>query len=95
MSNQLTIWKYTLPIKDEFMIEMPSNAKVLTIQSQNGEGCMWVLVDPDASTETRTFKTIGTGHSVDLVEFGAIGLTAYRGTYQTEGLVWHIFEKVD
>ncbi len=95
MSHQLTIWKYTLPIKDEFTIEMPSNAKVLTIQSQNGVGCMWVLVDPNALTEVRIFKTIGTGHPVDLATLGAVELMAYRGTYQTQGFAWHIFEKAD
>ena len=91
----MKIWKYILPIKGSFAIEMPSDAKVLTIQTQNGLGCMWVLVDEDAKKETRMFRTIGTGQTVDLVELGAIGLTAYRGTYQRDGLVWHIFEKVN
>lgn len=84
-----TIWKYALPVKDEFTIEMPLNAKILAIQSQNEIGHMWALVESNAPMEMRTFVTIGTGHKVE----ATIDTHQYRGTYRQVPFVWHIFEK--
>lgn len=83
-----TVWKYPITpnVSD---VQMPKGAKVLTVQMQNGQPCMWVLVDPDEKKETRTFMLIGTGHKVS----PGVDLK-YIGTFQLEEgrLVFHLFE---
>lgn len=82
-----TIWKWILPI--DGMISAPIGAKVLDVQSQDGEPCLWLLVDPSGCKVDRKFTTYGTGHQVpdDPGE--------YVGTYQLldGALVFHVFEE--
>jgi len=83
-----TIYKYELDVfLDEQTINMPDGAEILTIQTQNGRGQMWVKVDPHNPLVSRRFKTFGTGQELS-------GDT-YVGTYQIqEGrFVFHVFEQ--
>lgn len=61
-----TIWKFPVPTTDKgAVLEMPQEAKILTVQVQ-GEGAqLWAEVDPSNDTELRTFRTYGTGHPID------------------------------
>lgn len=83
-----SIWKFRLQVADEQIIEMPSNAVVLTVQIQQGAPCLWAMVDRDAPKAVRKFITHGTGHDVS----EAAG--QYIGSYQLHngGLVFHVFE---
>jgi hypothetical protein len=85
----MTIWKYPIPIQDQFVVNLPPGATVLCVDVQHGAACLWALVDSSAPTQPRSFALRGTGHSVD-------GLTAreYIGTFQMSGgaLVFHLFE---
>lgn len=65
-----TIYKYTIDniesiVSDNnkvgYDIEMPVNSKILSAKVQNGNLCIWALVDPDYELETRTVFVIGTG----------------------------------
>lgn len=78
------IWKYKLTSP----IEMPLDAKILTIQMQGNEPHIWALVNPKNETETRKFVIIGTGHNFDDNTF------KYVNTYQEGPFVWHVFEDV-
>lgn len=86
------VYKYPLT-RTYHEIEMHKGAKVLCVQTQRNEGCLWVLCDPIASVEIRKFIVIGTGQRVDepifLREY-------YIGTFQTDGgnYVFHVFEKM-
>jgi len=80
------IWKFELATERVKKIEMPSGAKVLSVQIQNGIAQLWALVDPGNTEETRTFNTFGTGWEID--EY----LGSFIGTYQLPGLVFHVFE---
>jgi hypothetical protein len=68
----LSVWKFEIQIADEFKLTMPKGAKPLHVgvqqvnkwNAQYEQPCLWVLVDPDAETEKRTFYMRGTGHSV-------------------------------
>ncbi len=83
----MVIWKFTFAISQQFVLEMPANAKILTVQAQREVGTLWVLCDKDKRKEQRTFSVVGTGH-----EFEPVG--EYIGTFQQAGgtLVWHLFE---
>lgn len=84
------IWKYPIPVTDEFEIEMPRNARVLCAQVQKGVPCIWVKTSGNDEKTKRKFVIIGTGNPFD-----ARGLS-YIGTFQQYmgALVWHLFERV-
>lgn len=82
-----TIWKYLLPVADEYILMAPANAQWLPHVQPLGNGMvnLWALVQPDNPQWEYRFRVYGTGHPVD--EVGT-----YLGTAVTElGLVWHVF----
>lgn len=82
-----TIWKYELNV--ETMILMPSGAEILSAHTQADSVCLWVLVDPNAEEEKRTFTVYGTGDKVK-------PSSEYIGTVLmcNDALVFHVFENV-
>lgn len=85
-----TIWKFQFVIDDEFIIEMPFKAEILTAQNQYGLNCLWAIVQPENGRETRKFRVYGTGHP-----FNHDGVNLkYISTIQDGPLVWHIFEVI-
>lgn len=86
----MTIYKYPLPVSDSIALPMPKGARVLTVQVQGGQPCVWAMVDVNAPTVTRTFVLRGTGHSAE----GLASLAPYVGTFQLHGgaFVGHLFD---
>jgi len=84
-------YKYEVEIKDNFEIELPKDAKILTVQTQAEIPHIWamVLADPNQPTEKRFFKVIGTGHQIPNENL------TYIGTFQLfgGGFVGHLFER--
>lgn len=78
------IWKYRFNSE----IKMPLDARVLTIQKQDGEPTIWALVNPNNELEVRNFTIVGTGNSFDDTNH------KYIGTFQDSPFVWHLFEIV-
>jgi len=81
------IWKFPIPLEDEFEIEMPRAAELLHVETQNDQGCVWARVVPERAKEMRKFYLRGTGHSVDM-DCEHVGSFMLRGG----ALVFHIFE---
>lgn len=83
------IWKFHISPADTIEFSMPVGARILTLQTQFGEPCIWAEVDDQAPTEIRKFRTYGTGHPMD-------GDLTYVGSYQLNGggLVFHVYEEV-
>lgn len=88
-----TIWKYTFEIVDDFELELPKGARVLSVQTQHSVPCLWALVDSKAALEKRRFSIFGTGNPVPDSFLAVIG-PMYIGTFQTDNGngVWHLFE---
>lgn len=84
------IWKYQLKVADESVVEMPEDAQILTVQVQNGESCLWAIVDPNAKPKPRKIYMYGTGAIKDCDKIAR----RYIGTVQHHGgsLVFHVFE---
>jgi len=87
-----TIFKYNLgyplEIKD---IEFPKGAELLDAQVVDEEIFVWAKVDPEAEVETRTIRTLGTGHQVPEDE----NLKHIGTTQMFDGrLIWHVFEVI-
>lgn len=83
--NQMpTIYKYNLT-NDGYEPRIPKGGKVLTVQRQKGDICIWVLVDPKQNFEQRYFVVYGTGFEINPQH-------QYIGTVQEGAYVWHVFE---
>lgn len=85
----MKIYKYLVPITDEFTIEMPLGAKILSFQMQNEIPTIWAAVWENSSIEERSFCLRGTGHDIDMDL-----VKTYIGTIQMfkHNFVWHLFE---
>jgi len=84
-----TVWKYALNSDDVLSFDIPIGSEILSVQEQNGNPQMWVLVDPNEQVmETRFFRLAGTGHSINSP------IKSFIGTFQLYGgeLVCHLFE---
>ena len=88
-----TIWKFPLQTMDSQPVMMPQRAKILTVQAQHDEPCLWAIVNPNAPREVRMIDIVGTGHPM----FEDLGLERkYIGTFQLRDgdLVFHVFERL-
>ena len=83
------IWKFSIPAKDTFDLVLKEGAQVLTVQVQEEEPYIWVLLDPDAPDEAASFLLIPTGKALPDVP------VSYVGTFQVlEGAgVFHLFRQ--
>lgn len=86
-----TIWKFPLEVTDSQSVKMPKASRILSVQTQGGQPCLWAWVDSEAPLETRTFHTFGTGHPM---RKDARQILEHVGTYQLNdgALVFHVFE---
>lgn len=83
-----TVWKYVLKLKkDPQNFGMPEGAKVVKVDVQDGEICMWVIVNnnPGVRVIERTFAVTGTGWELD-------SGWKYVGSCLAGSFVWHIWE---
>ncbi len=85
------IWKYPIPVADEFQLEMPMGARPLTVQVQDGKPYLWALVNTEFDVEPHRFRLAGTGHPLE----EDVWSYAYVGTFQVRDgrLVFHVFYK--
>ena len=86
------IFKYSIPIQDDFVVLLPMHAQILTIQMQKSVPFIWCLVDPEQQiTIERQFKLYGTGMIIDRDS------NIYIGSFQmlAGALVYHLFEQCE
>jgi hypothetical protein len=93
------IFKYSL-VKYGFekstTLHIPKGGEVLTVQrdEKNNQPSLWILVDPDADLEERTFELFGAGDDVGY----DMGIERnYIGTYQYQKgeFIGHVFERIN
>lgn len=89
------IWKYEIPIQDEFEIEMPGRAEILSVGVQDGRPMLWARVEPDANMYKRKFIMATTGGPCPppIYEAERGKEASFLGTIQLKGgaFVAHIF----
>lgn len=81
------IYKYTLEIISDQIVNMPQGAWILSVANQGGKLCLWAMVDTDMDTVPRHIEIIGTGNPVSEEDRWFIG------TVVLSQFVWHVFEK--
>ena len=84
-----TIWKFKLEVTGKQLIEVPTGAIALSVQTQNNDPCIWALVNPSNPKENRAIEIFGTGNPIRQ------GERSFIGTFQlSNGLVFHVFENI-
>jgi hypothetical protein len=83
----MTIWKYPFEITGPFELMLPTEAKILSVDVQGEQPCMWALVEAENILEERRFVIVGTGHPAPTPT-----ASEYIGTFQQPPFVWHLFE---
>ena len=67
--SRSVVWKWTLPMAGNFVLELPKSAKITSFQLQYGLPSIWAVVSfPDSGElelERRRFGLLGTGNIVD------------------------------
>lgn len=84
----MKIWKFKLDITDEQTVEMPAGARILSVQMQQGDCCLWALCNENAAYERRHIAIYGTGNPMP------DDPGAYLATFQLHSgaTVFHAFE---
>jgi hypothetical protein len=87
------IWKFAIN-PDNLTLEMPKDAEILTVQTQNEKPCVLALVNPENDKELRYFEVYGTGHDI----YCDMGIERkYINSFQLFGgtMIFHLFERVN
>lgn len=86
------IFKYKLELVDEQWLQTKHRVvKVLSVAEQDGELCLWAVMDSSETHDRRQRRIfiVGTGNP-----FPVIGTGSFIGTVlMSDGLVWHVFEE--
>ena len=92
-SEKTVIWKYQLELKQIAIKQMPKDAKVLTVQYQKENDCVfiWAMVNPEKELEKRMFQLVMTGEEMFL-NAEKLSKLHYINTSQKDWLVGHLFE---
>lgn len=89
VTDAMTVWKFPFSIEDDFIVQMPIGARVIHVEVQHGQPCLWAVVNPRAQLVDRWFYLLGTGHP-----FAVEIACRHVGSFLMAGgdLVWHVFE---
>ncbi len=83
-----TIWKFPIPPRQYFKLEMPRGARIIAVQTQDGAPNMWAEVQPDQPSEVRSFLGVETGNLIPETNLEYVGTCQLNGgTY-----VFHLYE---
>lgn len=83
------VYKYPLEVVDEQHVKMPMGAQLLSVQDQNGNLCLWALVDTACALVQRKIRIVGTGNPVVTPGPGCFISTVQQ---RNGALVWHVFD---
>lgn len=86
----MRIWKYPLLITDSQTLQIPEGARLLKVDMQNGEACLWAEVRETAPKQNRRIAVYGTGKPMP------DNPGTYIGTFQMTSnvfpFVWHVYD---
>jgi hypothetical protein len=89
------IYKYEIPVRDNFELMLPVGAKILCVQvdQKNGKPHIWAIVYPSATKTMHYFELFGTGWGIS----DSMGTERkYIGTFQLDNgdFIQHLFERL-
>jgi hypothetical protein len=92
MSNNTgrVIYKYQMPVKEEFTLSLPISAQILRVASENGFLWMWALVNTENDIEERKFGAYKTGGTIP--EYHILEYIGCCPIFIQQELMLYIFE---
>lgn len=87
------IFKYQMPVLEEFTMILPKGAQIIRVQDQGGMFWMWAVVNTNTPEEIRKFRAFKTGAKIpdglvlEYIGFCAIFVQMELGLY--------IFEEIN
>lgn len=89
MFEHQVVYKYPVPLQDEFDLELPKTAELLHFAAQGDDLCLWARVWlGETETITRRFRLAGTGHILESPPIRDLGTVLL----EDGKLVLHLFE---
>lgn len=86
------IFKYQMPVLEQFEMELPAGAEIIRMSDQGGMFWLWAVVDTRKPMETRKFRAFKTGAGIpDNVILRYVGFCA---VFVQMELGLYIFEEV-
>lgn len=59
------IFKYSLPVQEKFVIELPAGAEIIRVDDVDGLFWLWAIVDTDRPMEPRRIECYKTGQPIE------------------------------
>ncbi len=59
------IYKYPLPVKEKFIIQLPKDAKILRVEDVDELFFLWAIVNPENELESRYIECYKTGQTIE------------------------------
>lgn len=56
-----TIWKYQIPVLEDFAIDLPADAEIIRFENEGGKLWLWAIVQPDNPIESYQLYAFKTG----------------------------------
>lgn len=81
------IYKYPLELREHQTIRMHEGYKILDVQAQDNQICMWCEIDSGAPLQSVPFWIFGTGKEMPRCHIGEHIATVQMGIF-----VWHLYE---
>ncbi len=87
------IYKYSISLNDTILLQLPKNAEILFVETQNDKPFIWCLINHELELEPRYFYLYGTGH---IIEDEKDYQKVYLGTFKllNDSLILHLFERI-
>lgn len=87
------IFKYVLKTTDIQSITTYADHKILCVQVQHGNPCLWAIVDLESEEVITDIYIFGTGYEINI----DINKLNYIDTYQlaNENFIGHVFERIN
>lgn len=87
-----TIWKYQIPVLEDFTISLPKGAEIIRFANEEGRLWIWAIVCPDAELKPRRILAFKAGAEMPDDKLKYLGCAAI---YIQAELMLYYFEPVN
>lgn len=85
-----TIWKYQIPVLEDFTVELPKGAEIIRFKNEGGKLWLWAVVNPDAEIVPKRLLAFKAGAEMPDDNMRYLGCAAI---YIQAELMLYYFEK--
>jgi hypothetical protein len=89
----MKIFKYSLPVKEKFTIELPKSAKIIRVDDVDGLFWLWAIVDETAELECRYIECYKTGQEITTPQENLVYLGCCK-LFIMQELCLYMFENI-